>query len=281
MTRAHPKATAMFPVPVRRPLDEAREFGPEQFGASGPADWCPGCGHAEALEALKAACSGLGVANKDLLCVAGTGCAGSLPEALLSYGMRVPAGRALPVALGAKLVNPDLFVIAVGGEGETAGPGLGHLMHAARLNADLTFLMLDSGSRGFPADERTFEPAMLALAAGATFAARVLAQDSAASAAVMAQAVQHRGFSFVHVLGSCPPGAENLRLQLTGSAAPSPQGGDGTTRADAAPLGVLFDAANVPSYEEFDPVLSRRGAAVRENLGLSPKDIAELEACFK
>ncbi|MGB9828040.1 MAG: thiamine pyrophosphate-dependent enzyme, partial [Thermosphaera sp.] len=44
-------------------------------------------------------------------------------------------------AVGAKLANPELTVIVVGGDGDIAGIGGNHLMHAARRNIDIITVM--------------------------------------------------------------------------------------------------------------------------------------------
>ena len=53
-------------------------------------------------------------------------------------------GRALPAATGVKMVNPELTVIAVGGDGDGLGIGVGHFIHSARRNLDITYMVMNN-----------------------------------------------------------------------------------------------------------------------------------------
>ncbi|MBI5883777.1 MAG: hypothetical protein HZB91_11825 [Elusimicrobia bacterium] len=304
-------STHLFPVPMRRPLAEAWDAGPEQFARSRPSGWCPGCGCEGVVEALAKAFAGLGAANKDILVAAGPGCANALPDSLLTYGVKAPAGLALSVGLGAKFANPDLTVVAVVGRSEALGSGCVALAGACRVNADITFIMLDDGLGAKP-DERQAHAGALALAAGATFVGRAFSGEPAHAASMFLQALQHRGFSFVHLLCPCP-GKDGLdasvrlrgRLRMreetaskTASSGPPVGPAAPGERSTASPgdlgavlsacletapltLGVLHEAADVPSWEESAPTVRRRGPAVRESLGLSEKEVSELEASLR
>jgi 2-oxoglutarate ferredoxin oxidoreductase subunit beta len=50
---------------------------------------------------------------------------------------------------------------------------------------------------------RVFHPLVVALAAGANFVARAFAGDPNGTAAIIAQAIKHPGFSFVEILSPC------------------------------------------------------------------------------
>jgi len=62
----------------------------------------------------------------------------------LADSLHVAHGRAIPTALGVKLRRPELTVIVVGGDGDLAGIGGNHLLHAARRNADLLVVMVNN-----------------------------------------------------------------------------------------------------------------------------------------
>ena len=76
--------------------------------------------------------------------VSGIGCSSRLPGFVTTYGIHTLHGRPLPVAMGVKLANPDLTVIAVGGDGDGFAIGAGHFPHAARRNVDITYLVMDN-----------------------------------------------------------------------------------------------------------------------------------------
>ena len=80
--------------------------------------WCAGCGDFGVLEALVSALDALQVPAEDRMIIAGIGCSDSLQNYLSCYGYHALHGRVLPTATGAKLANPDLTVIGVGGDGD-------------------------------------------------------------------------------------------------------------------------------------------------------------------
>ena len=90
-------------MPETTPITPLAEFKPKVSP-----DWCPGCGDYGVLNALQKAVSNLGIKPKDLLVVSGIGCSSNLPGFIRSFGMHTLHGRAVAVATGAKLGNPDL-----------------------------------------------------------------------------------------------------------------------------------------------------------------------------
>lgn len=154
----------------------------------------------------------------------GIGCSGKLPHFVKAYGIHTLHGRSLPYAIGAKLVNPNLEVIAVSGDGVGLGIGVSHFIHAGRRNVDLTYIVHNNGvywltkgqasptlKRGVktkaipePNINDAINPIFLALAAGATFIARGYAYDIKHLKDLFVKAIKHRGFAFIDVLQPCP-----------------------------------------------------------------------------
>lgn len=89
--------------------------------------WCAGCGHFGVESALRHALSALNVPRSDTLILAGIGCSGSIQNNIDTYGYHALHGRVLPTATGALLANPNLTVIAAGGDGDGYAIGMGHL----------------------------------------------------------------------------------------------------------------------------------------------------------
>jgi len=58
-----------------------------------------------------------------------------------TYSVHGLHGRCIPTALGVKLQNPKLTVIAIGGDGGIYGEGMGHLIAAARSDSPVTVLV--------------------------------------------------------------------------------------------------------------------------------------------
>ena len=56
--------------------------------------------------------------------------------------------RVLTFAQGGKLANPEMTVVAVGGDGDGLGIGAGHFVAAGRRNVDMTYIIFDNGVYG-------------------------------------------------------------------------------------------------------------------------------------
>jgi 2-oxoglutarate ferredoxin oxidoreductase subunit beta len=155
--------------------------------------------------------------------VSGIGCSSRIPAYTSCYGFHGVHGRALAAATGLKVARPDLTVLVTGGDGDGYSIGGNHFLHACRRNVDLTYIVMDNHVYGMtkgqpsPTTEpdwdsklapggtkiRVFHPLVVALAAGANFVGRAFAGDPNGTAAVIAKAIQHPGFSFVEILSPC------------------------------------------------------------------------------
>src|SRR3970282_1362265 len=89
----------------------------QQYKSQTRRDWCPGCGDCAVLSALQRALQLLQLPPWQVLIVSGIGCSSNLPGFLSTYGFHGIHGRAIPVASGARPRNPELTVIAAGGDG--------------------------------------------------------------------------------------------------------------------------------------------------------------------
>ncbi|MGC9182014.1 thiamine pyrophosphate-dependent enzyme [Thermogladius sp.] len=111
-----------------------------------PHIWCPGCGIGIALGAMLRAIDrrineGKLDRNK-VVFVTGIGCSARVSFYVDFDSAHTLHGRAIPFATGVKLANPSLEVIVVGGDGDIAGIGGNHLLHAAKRNIDLFVVMI-------------------------------------------------------------------------------------------------------------------------------------------
>jgi len=186
--------------------------------------WCPYCGNYGVISCFLQALERLGVDPATLALVSGIGCAGRFPAFVRCYGLHVAHGRALPVATGLKAARPDLTVAVIGGDGDGLGIGGGHLLNAGRRNVDLTYLLFDNSIYGMtkgqpspttPAGTKSrstpfgnpdapLEPASLAILSGFTFVARGYPGHVGEElVSLLAEAIAHRGSSFVQVLTPC------------------------------------------------------------------------------
>ena len=110
-----------------RPVDEykARDYKSELKPI-----WCPGCGDFGVVQAIYRALAAVGRAPHEIAFVSGIGCSSRIPGYTSAYGFNSVHGRALPIAQGIKLANPELLVLVAGGDGDAFAIGGGHVAHA-------------------------------------------------------------------------------------------------------------------------------------------------------
>ena len=105
-----------------------------------PTIWCPGCGIGTIMIELAMVLDELGMDQTNTVIVTGIGCTGRMGSYMKYESVYTLHGRTLPVAEAIKTVRPDLNVIVVAGDGDTASIGGNHLIHAIRRNARVTVL---------------------------------------------------------------------------------------------------------------------------------------------
>jgi len=106
--------------------------------------WCPGCGDYGVVTAIYRALAAIGRPPHDVAFISGIGCSSRIPGYTTAYGFNTVHGRALPVAQGIKMANPDLLVLVAGGDGDGFSIGGGHVPHAIRRNLNLTYIVMDN-----------------------------------------------------------------------------------------------------------------------------------------
>lgn len=187
-------------------------------------DWCPGCGDFGIVNAIQMALAEMGIQRDKAAMFSGIGCSGKTSHFINTYGVHTLHGRVLTFAQGAKIANPQLTVVAIGGDGDGLGIGAGHFVAAGRRNVDMTYIIFDNGVYGLtkgqasptlklgektkslpsPNTNSNVNPIGLAIASGFTFVARGYSYDVRHLKDLIIQAVQHKGLSFLDVLQPCP-----------------------------------------------------------------------------
>ncbi len=106
--------------------------------------WCPGCQDYVIFAGLQNTLAKLNLDPDKTVLVYDIGCIGNMADFVKGWGLHSLHGRCIPTAVGIKMANPELNVIAIGGDGGTYGEGLSHLISAARLNIDITVIVANN-----------------------------------------------------------------------------------------------------------------------------------------
>lgn len=268
----------------------------DDLGTYATNTWCPGCGNFGILGAFKEAVHELeagGLDRKQMVVVCGIGQHGKTFDYLNISGFYALHGRGSATAQGIKLANPDLNVVSFGGDGDSFGEGLEHVLFAAKRNADISLFVHDNGVYGLttgqytPTSQKGYrgpstptgtveEPinAMaLLLQAGATFVARGFPGRRQHLRDLMVRAVRHKGFAFVDVLQPCVT-FNNTWERYNTLVEPFeevPQTLEEaialTYRTDKLPIGVFYEKQLPPFHEallgERNPVRDHRPREAR------------------
>jgi 2-oxoglutarate ferredoxin oxidoreductase subunit beta len=192
-----------------------------------PHIWCQGCGLGTALTTFIGALQWLeknqGWDLDKVAVVSGIGCTGRIAGYVRLDSFHTTHGRALPFATGLKLANPELKVIVLSGDGDIAGIGGNHFIHAARRNLEITVICVNNFNYGMtggqvgsttPHEARSvttqygnfeypFNLPYLAAASGASFVARWTVLHARQLEWTLREALAHPGFSFVEVVAPC------------------------------------------------------------------------------
>ncbi len=190
-----------------------------------PTFYCPGCGIGTVQNLFFQAIDQLGIDPKKMVLVCGIGCSGLTLSPFFEVDtLHTTHGRPLAFATGVKISRPEMKVVIVSGDGDLAGIGGNHLIHAARRNIGLKVFCVNNmiyGNTGgqvgpttphgvrtvttpYGNPEYQFDLAELVSAAGACYVARWTTAHPTALLKSMKTALETKGFSFVEILSQCP-----------------------------------------------------------------------------
>jgi 2-oxoglutarate ferredoxin oxidoreductase subunit beta len=249
--------------------------------------WCPGCGNFGILKALNKALTEMDIEPHQVLLVSGIGQAGKLPHYTRGNVFNSLHGRPIPPAIGAKIANSELIVIAVSGDGDAYGEGGNHFLHAARRNHDITYLVHNNQVYGLtkgqasPTSDVGFvtkttpygavnpvNPIALGIVGGASFVARGYAGDMDHLAGLIKKGITHRGFALIDILQPCVSFNHKNTYQwykervykLEDEKHDSKDRKAALEKAlewgERIPIGVIYEA-DLPVYEDHLPALSK------------------------
>ena len=191
-----------------------------------PTTFCPGCGLGIIINCFLKAVEQLGYEDlKKFIFCSGIGCAAWIPSPyFMADSIHTLHGRAVAVALGVKMMRPEHHVVVFGGDGDIAGIGIGHLIHAARKNLEIITIMVNNftyamtGGQVAPTTPLeiyttttpygNYEPPLdvveVVKAAGASFVARWTTYHVMQLIKTFKTALTKQGFSFIEVVSQCP-----------------------------------------------------------------------------
>jgi 2-oxoglutarate ferredoxin oxidoreductase subunit beta len=251
-----------------------------------------------------------GIAPHQVVIYSGIGCGGKLPHYTHVNGFHGLHGRALPLATGARLANPDMPIVVVHGDGDGYGMGLGHFCHAIRRNIDLVDLVQNNRVYGLTrgqysptsdqgmrtrtspqgAIEQPVPPLALAITMGATFVARGYAAELRHLVWIIGEAIQHRGYALVDVLQPCVTFNRPSSYDFYRPRVYKLEDADHDVSDKAAawqrtfewderiPIGIFYRTEDVPTYEEQEPALEAGSPVKRPLVKLQPDQVEALLA---
>ena len=185
--------------------------------------WCPGCGNFSIRKALIEALQELNLDPTKVVLSSGIGQAAKMPHYVNTNFFNGLHGRGMPVAVAIKSANPELTVIAEGGDGDMYGEGGNHFIHAVRRNIDINILLFNNEIYGltkgqysptsklgvitktspFGTVEHPFRPGELVIGAQGKFFARTIDMEVKLTSDVLVEAAKHDGTSVVEALVNC------------------------------------------------------------------------------
>jgi len=188
-----------------------------------PHIWCPSCGIGTVMKCFAVALGETGVDLNKVAIVSGIGCTGRVAGYMKLDGFHTTHGRAIPFATGIKLGRPELLVTVFSGDGDLAGIGGNHFIHAARRNMDLLVILVNNfiygmtGGQNAPTTpltarsstmpygnfERPFNLPLLAASSGATYVARWTCLQTRRLKNTFVEAIRRKGFRFIEVITPC------------------------------------------------------------------------------
>ncbi len=188
-----------------------------------PHIWCPGCGIGTVVTSFIEAIRKNKEDEDKIAVVSGIGCTGRVAGYVKLDSFHTTHGRAVPFATGLKLANPEMKVVVFSGDGDIAGIGGNHFIHAARRNMDLIVIcvnnfnyamtggqvaattpqLANASTAPYGNFEYPFSLPYLAEASGATYVARWTALHLRRVTKSIQEALNRKGFSFIEVITPC------------------------------------------------------------------------------
>jgi len=254
--------------------------------------WCPGCGDFGVLTCIYRALATKQVSSEQLALVSGIGCSGRLPAYVKGYGFHTVHGRVLPVATGLKTANPNLLVLAMGGDGDAFSIGGGHIPHAARRNIDVTYIVMDNetygltkgqvsatseeeqvaGTNPYGSLEEALNPVAMAIAYNISFVARAYSAKPAQLTELILKGIEHKGFALIEVVSPCTTFHDIYKstndriceIEPHHNVADRLKAMELALRRDKLPLGILYQVERPTFQDRINNVITKAKAQAED-----------------
>jgi len=196
----------------------------KDFATDQDVRWCPGCGDYSILAQVQRSFPDIIETPKEnVVWVSGIGCSSRFPYYMDTYGIHGIHGRALTIATGVKVANPELSVWVATGDGDCLSIGGNHFIHACRKNIDIKVLLFNNRIYGLtkgqysPTSEKgkvtkttpygsvdyPFNVISVAIGSDATFVARSIDRNPKHMQEMIKRAGKHNGFAFIEIFQNC------------------------------------------------------------------------------
>lgn len=255
-----------------------------------PTIWCPGCGIGTIMMQLAMVLDEMGMDDRNTVIVTGIGCTGRMGGYMKYESVYTLHGRTMPVAEAIKRVRPELNVIVVAGDGDTASIGGNHLMHAIRRNVPVTVLCnnneiygLTGGQTGptTPSGTKTLSsPAGnpntpinlqgIVRSSPHSLYAKTTVYHQLHMRNAIREAVEWQGFSFVDITSQC---IENNGRRIGFASAEKmlefyrktyKRAAKGADRLDPFEIGILYPSSHPSNGNGAAPARAERPSALPE-----------------
>jgi 2-oxoglutarate ferredoxin oxidoreductase subunit beta len=267
-----------------------------------PTIWCPGCGIGTIMMQLAIVLDEMGLDETNTVVVTGIGCTGRMGSYLKYESVYTLHGRTLPVAEAIKTVRPELNVIVVAGDGDTASIGGNHLIHTIRRNANVTLLCnnneiygLTGGQTGptTPTGTKTLSSPIgnpntpinlqgLVRSSPHALYAKSTVYHQQHMRNVIRDAIEWNGFSFVDITSQCIEnngrriGFASANEMLTSYRKSYKRAAKGAEMLNPFEIGILYPAAHPARNGEADGADgAHRAAAAANGAGAGMTEVPE------
>jgi 2-oxoglutarate ferredoxin oxidoreductase subunit beta len=261
-------------------LKYIREVGPG--GARLPFILCPGCGAGQVLNYTLHAVDDLinqsEYKKEDFVFISGVGCSSRLTSHYLNFDSGWTLhGRALPVATGVLLANPELKVIVFTGDGDAAAIGGNHFIHAFRRNINVTVICVNNGLYGMTGGqvapttppftstpttpygntEDAFDLCKLAETAGATYISRWTTAHPMQTIKSIKKGILNKGASFIEILSQCPVHEHKTPVEMIKALKEMTVSKDKSMGSNKIPIGEFLHVSRPEWTERYQTIIEK------------------------